>query len=94
MRGHARGFPQIDSNVIKDAKFQAIGCAGAFSSGSALIEMIMGKTLEEAEEDIIRFLQGVPKQKFHCTCLAKRTLQMAIEKYKKEKASEDQSKRK
>lgn len=83
-------YLKIESNVIKDAKFQAIGCAGAFSSGSALMEMVRGKTLEEAEkvteEDVINFLGGIPKQKFHCTCLAKRALKMAIEKYKKNRA--------
>jgi NifU-like protein involved in Fe-S cluster formation len=80
-------YLKIESDIIEDAKFQAIGCAGAFSSGSALMEMIKGKTLEEAkkitEEDIIDFLGGIPKQKFHCTCLAKRALQMALKKYKK-----------
>jgi len=80
-------YLEIKSDVIKDAKFQAIGCAGAFSSGSALMEVIKGKTLEEArkitEEDIIDFLGGIPKQKFHCTCLAKRALQMALGEYEK-----------
>ena len=75
-------YLKIESNVIKDAKFQAIGCAGAFSSGSALMEMAKGKTLEEAvritEEDIMNFLEGIPKQKIHCACLAKRTLEMAL----------------
>ena len=79
-------YLKIESNVIRDAKFQAIGCAGAFSSGSALIEMVNGKTLEEAEkiteEDIINFLEGIPKPKIHCTCLVKRTLQKVIEKYR------------
>ena len=54
------------------------------------MEMIKGKTLEEAEkiaeEDIISFLGGIPKQKFQCTCLAKRALKMTIEKYKKNRA--------
>ena len=63
-------YLKIEYNVIKDAKFQAVGCAGAFSSGSALMEMIKGKALEEAEkiaeEDIISFLGGMPKQKFQC----------------------------
>ena len=75
-------FLKIESNVIKDAKFRAIGCAGAFTSGSALMELIKGKTLEQAEkveeEDIINHLGGIPKQKIHCACLAKRTLQKAI----------------
>jgi NifU-like protein involved in Fe-S cluster formation len=80
-------YLKIESNTIKDAKFQAVGCAGAFSSGSALMEMVKGKSLDEAEkvdeQDIINFLGGIPKQKFHCTCLAKRTFQRALEKYKK-----------
>lgn len=85
-------YLNIESNVIKDAKFQAIGCAGAFSSGSALMEIVKGKTLEEAEkiteEDIVDFLGGLPKQKLQCACLAKRTLQKAIKKYRKIKAYE------
>ena len=80
-------FLKIESNVIKDAKFRAIGCAGAFTSGSALMELIKGKTLEQAEKieenDIINHLGGIPKQKIHCACLAKRTLQKAIGQYRK-----------
>jgi NifU-like protein len=83
----------VESDVITDAKFQAIGCAGAFSSGSAMMEIIKGKTVEEAKEvtegDIIDFLGGLPQQKFHCTCLANRTLQMALRKYKKKRESRD-----
>jgi len=79
-------YLKIESDIIKDAKFQAVGCAGAFSAGSALMEMVKEKTLEEAEkiteEDIINFLGGIPKQKIHCACLAKRTLRKAIEKYR------------
>ncbi len=79
-------FLNVEDGVIKEAKFQAIGCAGAFSSGSALTEMIIGMTLEEAEEieedEIIEYLGGIPMQKVHCTCLSKRTLQKAIKDYK------------
>jgi len=84
-------YLKIESNVIKDPKFQAIGCMGAFSSGSALMEMVKEKTLEEAEEitekDIINFLGGLPKPKIHCTCLVKRTLQKAIERYRNAKCN-------
>jgi nitrogen fixation NifU-like protein len=80
-------YLEIESNIIRDAKFQAIGCAGAFSSGSALMEMVKGKSLQETEKitekDIIDFLGGIPKQKFHCACLAKRTFQRAIKKYRR-----------
>ncbi len=79
-------FLNVEDGVIKEAKFQAIGCAGAFSSGSALTERIIGMTLEEAEkieeDKIIDYLGGIPAQKVHCTCLSKRTLQKAIKNYK------------
>ncbi len=79
-------FLKIKSNIVKDAKFRAIGCAGAFTSGSALTEMIKGKTLDEAEQidekDIIGHLGKVPAPKIHCACLSKRTLQKAIKQYK------------
>ncbi|RCV64931.1 nitrogen fixation protein NifU [Methanophagales archaeon] len=82
-------FLNVEDGVIKEAKFQAIGCAGAFSSGSALTERIIGMTLEEAEQidedKIIGYLGGIPNQKVHCTCLSKRTLQKAITDYKERK---------
>ncbi|MGQ9723696.1 MAG: iron-sulfur cluster assembly scaffold protein [Candidatus Jordarchaeum sp.] len=41
---------RIKNDTIQDAKFRAIGCAGSFSAGSALTEMIKGKKLEEAKK--------------------------------------------
>ncbi len=78
---------KIDDNKITEAKFEAIGCAGSCTSGSALMEMIKGRTPQEAEkikaEEIINHLGGIPRAKFHCTCLAKKTLEEAIEQYKR-----------
>jgi nitrogen fixation NifU-like protein len=85
-------FLNVEDGEIKEAKFQAIGCAGAFSSGSALTEMIIGKTLEEAEKidetDIMEYLGGIPAQKLHCACLSKRTLRKAINAYKNREREE------
>lgn len=82
-------YLKIESDVIKDAKFRAIGCPGAFASGSALTEMIKGKTLEQAEkigsEDVINHLGGIPEAKVHCACLAERTLEKAIQQYRDSK---------
>ena len=36
-------YLKVEERIIKDAKFQAVGCAGAFASGSALMEMVKGK---------------------------------------------------
>ncbi len=78
----------IDSGIIKVAKFEAIGCAGAFSAASALMETVTGKSINEAkeiaEEDIINHLGGVPAAKIDCVHLAmitfKKTLSLFEEK--------------
>ena len=80
-------YLKVDESIIEDAKFQAIGCAGAFSSGSALTEMIKGKTLKEAEKitehDLIKHLEGLPGPKLHCARLAVDALRKSIESYMK-----------
>ncbi len=78
-------YLKMDANVIRDAKFQANGCIGTFSSGSALIDMIKGRDIKEAkqltETDLLSFLEGAPKQKIHCAQLAIRTLRKALKKF-------------
>lgn len=78
-------YLKIEGTVIKDAKFQAIGCAGAFASGSALTEMVKGKTLKEAvkitEHDVIEELGELPGPKLHCARLAVDALRKSIESY-------------
>lgn len=82
-------YLKIESNIIKDAKFQALGCVGTFSAGSALMEIAKGKNLEEieniAEKDIIKHLGFMPQQENHCARLALTTFQKTIEKYRKSK---------
>ena len=79
-------FVNIESGIIRQVKFQAIGCAGSFSAGSALAEMATGKTVDEAlsisETDIYEHLEVVPQPKVHCIALARRTFAMTLEKYK------------
>jgi nitrogen fixation NifU-like protein len=79
----------IEDGIIKEAKFQVLGCPGSSASGSAVTKLVKGKSLREAkkikEKDILEELGGLPEPKLHCAKLAVLTLQKTIAEYEKNK---------
>jgi nitrogen fixation NifU-like protein len=79
----------IDDNIITNANYEYIGCAGLQSAASALTEMIKGLPVKAAKkieaQNIIDFLGGLPQQKHECAELASKTLKKALKSYQSQK---------
>ncbi|MBW2020942.1 MAG: iron-sulfur cluster assembly scaffold protein [Deltaproteobacteria bacterium] len=78
-------YLKVDQGRIKDAKVQVLGCPGAVASAMVAMELVKGKTIEQAwaikDRDIFRTLKEIPDQKQHCIRLAVKTLQKALDEY-------------
>lgn len=78
-------YLKIEKDRIQDIKFQTFGCGSAIAVSSMLTEIAKGKTLSEAKsitnKDVAQALEGLPKNKLHCSNLGADALQMAIKNY-------------
>ncbi len=52
-------FIELEGNVIKDASYSGSGCAISQASASIMIDMIKGKTQEEANERLSAFFKMI-----------------------------------
>ncbi len=78
---------RIEDEIIRDAAFRFVGCSGLQASASGVAEMIIGRSLDEAEliemRDIVEWLGGIPQNKYECAEASSITLKKAIEEYRK-----------
>ena len=81
---------KVENDRITDIKFKTFGCGSAIATSSMVTELAKGKTLDEAlritRQDVADELDGLPKQKMHCSNLAADALHQAIEDYRKKQA--------
>jgi nitrogen fixation NifU-like protein len=81
---------KVEDDRITDIRFKTFGCGSAIATSSMVTELAKGKTLDEALEitrqTVADELDGLPKQKMHCSNLAADALHKAIEDYRKKQA--------
>jgi len=81
------GKNKKSQKIVKNIKFETLGCAAAISVSSVLTDRVKGKTLAAAKkitkDQIVKDLGGLPPLKVHCSMLAVEGLHQAIDKYQK-----------
>ena len=74
---------------IEDVKFKTYGCGSAIASSSLFVDMLIGKTIEEAkkikDKDIAEILE-LPAIKLHCSVLAEDCIRQAVEHWEEKSA--------
>jgi SUF system NifU family Fe-S assembly protein len=73
---------KISEGRISAARFKAKGCVAAIACGSALTDLVVGRTVSEARklrrEDVIAVIGSLPQASTHAAQLALDTLSAAL----------------
>ncbi len=79
-------YLKVDNNTINDVRYEITGCAGAIAAAMAAVELVKGKTVDEAlkinDGDVFNVLENIPEKKHHCIQLAVKTMHEGIQEYK------------
>ena len=80
---------KMNGDLIEDVKFKTYGCGSAIASSTMFVEMLKGKTIEQAKQikdkDIAEALE-LPAIKLHCSVLAEEGIKRAIENWEEKTA--------
>lgn len=76
---------RVEEGCVREAAFEAQGCAPSIAAGSVLTELMRGRSVYEAREirpgDIEEALGGLPPIKRHCALLASRAARLAVSNF-------------
>ena len=76
---------KVKNNIIEDVRFKTYGCGSAIASSSKIIDMLKGRSLEQASEVTDRQIAialDLPPIKLHCSILAEASIAKALEDYR------------
>lgn len=78
-------YIKVNDDILTDVKFKTFGCGAAIAVSSMASEIALGKTIQEARRItptlVAKELEGLPKNKFHCSNLGAQALNKAIDDY-------------
>ena len=73
----------------EDVKFKTYGCGSAIASSTLFVELLTGKTIDEAKQikdkEIAKALE-LPPIKLHCSVLAEAGIKKALENWEEKRA--------
>jgi len=88
-------YIKVKDDKLTDVKYKTFGCVAAIAVSSKVSEMTKGKTLEEAKaiskKAVAEALDGLPKEKMHCSNLGAQALSEAINDYEERKNGKPKS---
>lgn len=85
-------FIKVKDDLVAEIKYQTFGCVAAIAVSSMVSEMAKGKTIAEAraitKQAVAESLDGLPKEKIHCSNLGAQALAEAINNYEARRSGE------
>ena len=79
---------KMNGDTIEDVKFKTYGCGSAIASSTLFVELLRGKTIDEAklikDKEIAKALE-LPPIKLHCSVLAESGIKKALENWEEKK---------